>query len=751
MNDSAGSNPEFEANDPEGRVVRGTRGRLHFVLITLVGTALCLFTLAEVNLNWMQPLAGMALFAMLGLSACFVDLAFVGETPVGGRASRSVSAGRILHFLLLAATVFVFGYVILQTEPLGKQFWPGGQSLGNRIAQETNTDFLVGVLGLLLVLYAAGRTIGWIVPGLALVLCAHSLYCLASSRYGWPELPSWMLPHRGQSLRDLVSTTFLQSQGVLGQAMGVMFRYVFLFIVFGAVLEMSGATQFIIGFSERLFGRTRGGPAKMAVVASGMMGSLSGSAVANAVTTGAFTIPMMKNDGFEPHDAAAVEAAAGSGGALVPPVMGAGAYMMLEYIRPAVSFSDVARAAVIPAVIYYFSLFMSVHFYSRRLPLKSQSAAGRTTVAGQGMLYEGVVFFAALAFLVGLLLQGTTPFRAVTVATVAILLMCIWRPALPLGISARLLASGLFGLIVAGHQWYTRTQTDFFALAAGPERQAEAVVNSAMLGMSGLIVFAMLHPVWRDAMFETLRKSVRNGIPLISAAACVGIIIAVVQQSGIANDFSSVMRGIVSHSLLLALLGIMTSSIILGMGVPSVVCYLLIATIMGSLLEKLGVPSLAAHMFIFYFGMMSMVTPPVALAAYAASSIAGANPMRASWSAFRFALVGFTLPFMFVYRPELLLITAEGKPLAWGDTPGLVMDVVAALVGVMGLAAALQGWFRNELQWGQRAVLAIASLLLITPSIGGPVIGIAMNAVGVLLMLAVFATNGSRRKNGPTA
>ncbi len=243
-----------------------------------------------------------------------------------------------------------------------------------------------GIIGLLLVLEATRRCIGWIVPALAIVFILHAYFA--------PDLPDWLLPHQGMTWKAISSATFLQSSGVLGPAAGVMFKYVFLFVVFGAFLEMSGATQFIIDFSQKMFGRSVGGPAKVAVIGSGLMGSLSGSAVANAVTTGSFTIPMMRNAGFEPKVAGGITAAAATGGALVPPVMGAGAYMMLDFVKPTLTFLEIARAAVIPAFLYYFSLWMIVHYYSKRI------GAGLVGVPDQRQShsiswYEALVFFGA--------------------------------------------------------------------------------------------------------------------------------------------------------------------------------------------------------------------------------------------------------------------------------------------------------------------------------------------------------------------
>ena len=522
--------------------------------------------------------------------------------------------------------------------------------------------------------------------------------------------------------------------------MDVMFRYVFLFVLFGAFLEMSGATQFIIHFSQRFFGRSTGGPAKMAVMASGMMGTLSGSAVANAVTTGTFTIPMMRNTGFKPHDAAAVEAAAGSGGALVPPVMGAGAYMMLEFIQPQVTFLEIAKAAIVPSLLYYFSLYVVVHLYAKRIGgggVVETETKSMPTVSP----FEGVVFFSSLGFLIFLLLMGFSPFRSVTGALTLILLLALVRPALKVATSARILTLIGFVVAVAAHQYYLRTATNYFEHTQVLRVQFESLLESSIVGTFVVLFSAMLLPAWRGAMFQALSGAAKNGIPLIAASACVGLIIGVVQQSGIAGDFSAAIKGIVETNLFLALFGIMCCSIVLGMGVPSVVCYLLIATIMGSLLEQLGVIPLAAHLFIFYFGLMSMVTPPVALAAYAAASIAGADAIKASFAAFRFALVGFTLPYMFVYRPVLLLMNPDGGPLRGEDIPFLVIGLSCAIIGIIALGAGIIGYLRTTLAWGGRLAMFLSAAMLLAPNVGGRVPGAVINLLGIALFAAVAIAN----------
>jgi TRAP transporter 4TM/12TM fusion protein len=717
--------------------------------VKVLSVFLCLFTLFEVNYNQLQPQSALALFVMCGLVLCF--LVYPAHRRFG-----KLPGARWLDIVLALAAVACCGYVVVQTEPITEHFWAGGISLGNRAGIETTADFIVALVGLLLVLEATRRSIGWIVPALCLLFVAHSYYCYASFRYGWPVLPDWMLPHSGQSLKDISSTTFLQSLGVFGPAAGVMFTYVFLFVVFGSFLEMSGATQFIIDFATKMFGGVRGGPAMVSVVASGLMGSLSGSAVANAVTTGAFTIPMMRGAGFPNHIAGGITAAAASGGALMPPVMGAGAYMMLELVQPAGGFLTVMKAAVIPAILYYLSILSIVYLYSRKL---GTGAVDREERSIRPLpWFEGVVFLGALGILIGLLVLGFSPFKSVTGALALILVLATQREELGISRHARLLASTSFFVILVLHQltgyvagtlpaaaapfvassWVhpTTGSANFFLIV-------ESLLGSAIMAMFALLVFGIVHPAWRPRMIQAFQQSSSSGISLIAASACVGIIIGIVQQTGIATDFSAAIKDVVETNLFLALCGIMVCSLILGMGVPSVVCYLLMATLMGSLLDELGVIPLAAHLFIFYFGMMSMVTPPVALAGYASASIAGAPIMQTSFAAFRFSLVGFTLPFMFVYRPALCLLADQGQGLKFA---AVVHAVTAAVVGILALAGGLAGYWRRPLSLAGRGMMFLAAALLLAPitRIGPYKVGLAVDVVGGAVFLLTVLGNSAR-------
>ncbi|MFK8114086.1 MAG: TRAP transporter permease [Rubripirellula sp.] len=728
--------------------------RLNKQAVAFLGVFLCLFTLFEVNYNLLQPQSALAIFVGAGLALCFLTFPFAKRW-------QDVKALRYLDVLLAIAAIVCCGYVIAQTEPLFESLWSDGISLGNRAGAETGLDFAIGLIGLLIVLEATRRSIGLIVPVLALLFVAHSYYCYGSIEYDWIEMPNWMLPHAGQSSKDIVSTTFLQSLGVFGPAAAVMFKYVFLFVVFGAFLEMSGATQFIIDFATKTFGKVRGGPAMVSVMASGLMGSLSGSAVANAVTTGTFTIPMMRSARFPNHIAGGITAAAASGGALVPPVMGAGAYMMLELVQPQVTFVTIMKAAIIPACLYYLSILAVVFLYSRRLGADGLDVA--EVVEKKLWGFEAVVFFCALGTLIGLLIFGFSPFRSVTGSLAVILVFATLRKELDISPSARKLAFASFFVALILHQatiWLNDAVpgwlNPFIAPSwVHPETQAispilaiGSILESAIVGMFGLLIFGLLHPAWRPEMSTAFTKSAKNGISLVAASACVGIIIGIVQQTGIATDFSAAIKGVVATNLFLALTGIMVCSLILGMGVPSVVCYLLMATLMGSLLGELGVQPLIAHLFIFYFGMMSMVTPPVALAGYASASIADAPIMKTSFAAFRFALVGFTLPYMFVYRPALCLLAADGgAPTLFAVSHA----VLAATIGILALAAGIAGYFRNGLTVFERAAMFVSAALLLAPltKIGDLQVGLTVDIVGAVIFAAAVAYNSIRKPVNP--
>ena len=633
----------------------------------MLAVALCVFTLAQVNYPVLAPQPQLAVFALLGLVICFLNI------PIHPTLKNNALA-KASDVVLAALAALCCGWILVQNEPFFENLWQGGSSLGNRAGFETSADIAIGGIGLLIVIEAARRSLGWALP----IMCGLFLvYAFIG-----PSMPDWLFPHRGYSIERIVAQAFLQAQGTFGVALSVMFTYVFLFVIFGAFLAATGATRFIIDFAQSVFGASPGGPAKVAVLSSGLMGSLSGSAVANTATTGTFTIPMMRSAGFKATTAAGIQAAASSGGALMPPVMGAGAYMMLEIVDPPVTYLQIIRAALIPAILYYLSLFLITHFHARSAEggaAALKASAAKAKPLGESLM-EGIVFATALGTLILMLIVGYTPFRAVSVSLLAIVAVGAFNP---------------------------RTR-----LSLG-------------------------------AIIQAFAKSARDVVSLVAASASVGIIIGIVTLTGIGTRLPATILPLAEQSLFLALLLIMVSSIVLGMGLPSAVCYLLLATLIGPVLGNLGVVPLAAHMFIFYFGMMSMVTPPVALAGYAAASIAGTNIMQTSFAAFRFALVGFTLPFIFVYRPELLMLTPAGETASPLD---MFVPVLIGTLGVLCFASAITGQLRSALTLPFRIAMFGAAALLLAPgpsvSIGGLAVPI-LDAAGVVVFGVILALNKS--------
>ena len=659
----------------------------NYIFLT-VSVLLCLFILAEVNYPQLTPQSELALFAMLGLIVVFL------RYPVHPRFANN-RAFRLLDVVLIGSVIVCFGYVLGQTEPIFQAFWLDGKSLGDRAGAELTLDYIIGGLGLLLILEATRRSIGITLPLLSL---AFLLYA------GFGQfMPDWLFPHRGYSVQRIVSQTFLHSQGAFGIALRVMFTYVFLFVLFGALLERTGAINYVLDLARRVFGSSTGAPAKVAVLSSGMMGSLSGSAVANTATTGTFTIPLMQRAGFQPAIAGGIEAAASSGGALVPPIMGAAAYMMLEIVEPAVTYLEIIKAALLPAVLYYTGMLCMVHFAakSRRyapgaVHSSEEAFSGLETTPtqeekhGKFLTLQGGIFLAAFITLIGVLLMGATAFRAVS-----------WSLLIVTAIS-------LLDFLVRRIR--------------GQDAVAETGVSDLLKGVNFLI--------------SPCERAAQSGVSLIAAAACVGIILGVVTLTGIGGKLPSVLLPLASTNLMLALFFLMISTIILGMGLPSSVCYLLMAILVGPVLLDLGVVPLAAHFFIFYFGMMSMVTPPVALAAYAASAIAGSGIMATGFAAFRFALVGFALPYAFVLRPALLWLSESGgTPDVWT----VFVNFSLTLIGTVILATAIAGYIFNKLSVWARCVLFVSAFILFFAPTGMQFVWI--HAIVVLASVAIFYFN----------
>ena len=601
--------------------------------VTLTGVTLCLYTLFEVIYLLFPPLAELAIFLMLTLILTFIHI------PV--RKGRYVAWIDILGILFALVTGV---YIVIEHD-----------ALMIRIGIPTSVDVAMGIATTLLVLEAARRTVGWILPGmgcLAIVYAALGAY-LSETYAG----------HGGFSLHRIFTDIYLTEQGIYGAPLSIMFRLVVLFIIFGVLLSKTGGTGFLIDLSQSLFSRFAGGPGKVAVVASGLFGTISGSAVANVMVDGWITIPMMKKTGFKAHVAAGVEAAASTGGQLMPPVMGSAAFMMIQFVGT--SYFQIIKAAAIPGILYYLALFAAVHFYAVKYGLKG--IAPEKAFAVEDLLRRGTVFFLPLVALT-VALAYYSPSRAVLLAMAVLLIVSSFR------------------------------------------RQSRLKIRTAV---------------------ESLREAGLDSVSTVCAAASVGIVIAMVMLTGLGLRLPGLIMGIAGNNLLLLLVLVMITSIILGMGLPTVVCYLLLATIMAPALVKFGVPLMAAHLFILYFGCLSMITPPVALAAYAAGAIGGADLMKTGFAAWKLALSGFIVPFMFVYGPPLLL---KGTPIE------IAQAFVSASLGVIVLGAAIMGYFVTKLRVWEWFALMVASFFLIK-------VGWITDLLGLGLTMMVFLIQWRRKRS----
>ena len=515
--------------------------------------------------------------------------------------------------------------------------------------------------------------------------------------------------HKGLTYEILIDQTAFTTEGLFGIPLGVAASYVILFIVFGAFLEKSGAGQFFMHLANAVAGAQRGGPGKVSVVSSSLFGTISGSAVANVMVDGWLTIPMMKRTGFKPEAAAAIEATASTGGQIMPPVMGAASFVMAEFLG--VPYWHVMVAAVIPALFYYGALFAAIHFNASRAGLRGlpreELPRLRDVLWSQGHLLAPVV----VIFL--LLLQGFTATYAALVATLAV-------------IYAWLLGRWVWPLVAAGAALWIAS-AGFWAW-----------VLLAAAGLAG----ALARPGGPRAVRDLLRRdgplALRDGafqtVPVAMATAAAGIMIGIILQTGLAIRFTSFLVDFAGGSLLVALVITMIAAIILGTALPTTPAYIMLAALLIPALIKLGVPPMAAHMFAFYFGCLSAVTPPECLAVYAAASIARCGVWAAGWQAMKFAAAGFVVPYFFIYYPALLF---QGP---WGE---IAQAVVTGSIGVVALAAGLEGYLLRSATWLERALLLAAALLLIDPRLVTDLLG--------LLLLAVALAAQKLRRPDPVA
>ncbi len=519
-----------------------------------------------------------------------------------------------------------------------------------RAGNPNDADLYMATLLVALVLECSRR-----VTGNALTIL--SLFFIAYGLFG-REFPG-MFMHRGYDWASLSNHFFANTEGIYGTSVSVAASYIFLFILFGAVMSKCGMGQFFNDIALALAGHTKGGPAKVSVIASGFLGSINGSAVANVVTTGAFTIPLMKKTGYSKEFAGAVEAAASVGGQLLPPIMGAAAFIMAEMIS--VQYSTIITWAAIPALLYYLSIVLQVHLRASKDGLVGLPK-DQLPKTGDVMKRRSHLLIPVLFLLYMLFFSGTT------------------------------------------------------------------VIFSAVMTILVTIVVSMFRKETRmtfSTFLDALADGAKQTVSVAVACACVGIIIGVCSKTGFGLTMANTIIALGSTSLLFTLFFTMITCMILGMGLPSIPAYIITATIAAPALAKLGIPAGAAHMFSFYYAMFANLTPPVALASFAAAGLSGGNPMKTGVASVKLAIAGFIVPFMFVYAPQLMLINTTLAEGAW--------VAASACVGVFLIAVAVEGYLFAPMAAWLRLIAAAGSLLLIKPGMETDAIGLAVLALTVLV------------------
>ncbi|NSL53146.1 TRAP transporter permease [Calidifontibacillus erzurumensis] len=528
------------------------------------------------------------------------------------------------------------------------------EELINRAGMYNTLDFIVGGLAILLVLEASRRVVGVPITIIAILFLLYALY----GRY----MPGF-LEHRGVSLERLISHMYYTLDGILGTPLSVSATFIFLFLLFGAFLEKSGVGQYFNDLALLIAGRSVGGPAKVAVFSSALQGMISGSSVANVVTSGSFTIPMMKKSGYRREFAGAVEAAASTGGQLMPPIMGAAAFLMAEFTG--IPYWDIAKAAAIPAILYFTGIWIIVHFEAKRTGLRGLT---KEELPDKKEVLKKLHLLIPIIVIIALMSMGFTPIR------------------------------------------------------------------SALLGILSIIVVAAFRKDTRMTIkdiFEALANGARTALGVAAATACAGIIVGVVTLTGLGLKFANGLIDLSGGNLILTLVFTMIASLILGMGSPTTANYIITSTMAApAIILLLSDPSaseipatvlLSAHMFAFYFGIIADITPPVALAAFAATGISGGNPIRTGVEASRLAIAAFLIPYIFVFSPSLFLIDTTFVQAA--------MVIITSIIGMTGLGAGAIGYFRCNMNIFERLLGIVGGLLLIYPGGFTDLIGLGLLAV----------------------
>ncbi len=692
----------------------------------------------EISFRPLPDRTGLLVGALLFVLSCFhyytagfgllrevthrgVHLAFVSGLiflVFAARSGKSKSPGATTW--LRPGSIPLYDWVLAGAAVISSLYLPYiFEDLAARVGNPQPIDIVMGTLTIIVLIEATRRSIGWGLPLIALGSIAYALL--------GPWIPGIFL-HPGTSWGNLVNHLYLTSQGIYGVALGVVATYVFHFVLFGVLATKVGLGRLFLGIAASLAGRFAGGPAKVSIFGSALFGMISGSSVANTVTVGSLTIPMMIRLGYQRHFAAAVEATAATGGQITPPIMGAAAFLMVEFLN--LPYATIAIAAIVPAAMHFFGVLMQVHFEAKRTGMRGLRddeipALGKT-------LREDWPTIAPLAVLILILFSGYTPYLA-----------AFW---------------GITGCLLLGLSRDRRLTALCYAAAIGIAALSGVlrypVVNLSFVFFSALSMG--LGVLTREdgraavaAMVDAFIVGAKYAIAVGAAAATVGIIVGVVTLTGVGFKISWIVTSMADQaavalnaflpwlpfsekSLTLFFTLVLTAivCILLGCGVPTTATYIIMVTVAAPALGLLGVENLVAHFFVFYYGVLADITPPVAIAAYAGASMAGADPFKAGNTAFRLALGKVLVPFVFVFSPSILIM-AKGFTIG-----GFVAALLCTMSSITLLSAAFAGYFLTDMKAWERWLIGIAALPLLSVSASGAVLGAALAAPVIISQLA---------------
>ncbi|MDM8544479.1 TRAP transporter permease [Desulfococcaceae bacterium HSG9] len=621
-------------------------------IVTVLAISLSIYQLYTAGVAALTALVQRSVH--LGAILC---LTYLIKPPFKGARKDRFTIWLIIDSLLVIASIYCSYYICKNLS-----------AIFERQGDWLPSDLVVSVIGVLLVLEACRRVIGLIMTGICLTAITYAFY--------GPYMPELII-HKGYSIERIATTLWLTTEGVFGVPIGVAATFVFVFVLFGAFLEVTGGGAFFIDLAYALTGRFSGGPAKTSVVASGFMGSVSGSAVGNVVATGSFTIPMMKKVGYKPHVAGAIEAAASTGGQLMPPIMGAGAFLMAEFTNT--SYLTIIKVALAPAIMYYVTVLFFVHFEACKHGLKGQPKENLPSVGR--VVKDGMHFIIPVAILIYVLMANYSPMMAGFVAVMSTLLTSI-------------LANTIrWAHANSGNSAPPIPRISFSSFAL---KETKLILNA-------------------------LERGALNAVMVSVACAAAGIIVGMVTLTGMGLKFSSLVLDLSYGIKALAILLIGAASLVLGMGLPVTASYIVLATLAGPALLDMGVPILVSHMIVFWYSQDANVTPPVSLASFAGAGVAGANPMRTAFTSWKLAKGLYIIPLVMAYRP--LLGLGPEYELFHGE---VILTMAVTTLGLIAFASAIERYFFRHATWPETVLLWIAAAGLLWPAywadIGGTIL-----------------------------